>query len=77
MLEPGSLICLKSRAVVGVVADLIGRVEEPRYTVRFTNDDDIRDAGLWGIWHDRLLCSRSFNVCVHSTTEGCEGQRCL
>ena len=46
VLEPGSLICLKDRSVVGVVADLIGRVEEPRYTIRFTNDDDIREACL-------------------------------
>ena len=47
VLESGSLICLKDRSVVGVVADLIGRVEEPRYTIRFTNDDDIKEAGLW------------------------------
>ncbi|KIW23607.1 uncharacterized protein PV07_11794 [Cladophialophora immunda] len=46
VLEPGSLICLKDRSVVGVVADLIGRVEEPRYTIRFTNDDDIKEAGV-------------------------------
>ncbi|KAJ9503108.1 hypothetical protein H2202_001262 [Exophiala xenobiotica] len=46
VLEPGSLICLDDRSVVGVVADLIGRVEEPRYTVRFTNDEAIADAGL-------------------------------
>ncbi|OCT46942.1 hypothetical protein CLCR_02300 [Cladophialophora carrionii] len=47
VLEAGSLICLKDRSVVGVVADLIGRVEEPRYTIRFTNDDAIKEAGLW------------------------------
>lgn len=46
VLEPGSLICLKDRSVVGVVADLIGRVEEPRYTIRFTNAQDIEEAGL-------------------------------
>lgn len=46
VLETGSLICLKDRSVVGVVADLIGRVEEPRYTVRFTNDKDIVEAGV-------------------------------
>lgn len=49
VLEPGSLICLKERSVVGVVADLIGRVEEPRYTIRFTNDEDIQAAGLSSI----------------------------
>lgn len=46
VLEAGSLICLKDRTVVGVVADLIGRVEEPRYTIRFTNDEAIAEAGL-------------------------------
>ena len=49
VLEPGSLICLKDRSVVGVVADLIGRVEEPRYTIRFTNEDSIKEAGLWEV----------------------------
>ncbi|EXJ57260.1 hypothetical protein A1O7_07607 [Cladophialophora yegresii CBS 114405] len=47
VLEAGSLICLKDRSVVGVVADLIGRVEEPRYTIRFNNDDAIKEADLW------------------------------
>ncbi|KAK5065012.1 hypothetical protein LTR84_000847 [Exophiala bonariae] len=46
VLETGSLICLKDRSVIGVVADLIGRVEEPRYTVRFTNEKDIVEAGV-------------------------------
>lgn len=46
VLEPGSLLCLKDRSVVGVVADLIGRVEEPRYTIRFPGDKEIEDAGL-------------------------------
>ncbi|KIV79749.1 hypothetical protein PV11_07294 [Exophiala sideris] len=46
VLESGSLICLKDRSVVGVIADLIGRVEEPRYTIRFTNDEAIAEAGL-------------------------------
>lgn len=46
VLETGSLICLKDRSVIGVVADLIGRVEEPRYTVRFTNENDIVEAGV-------------------------------
>ncbi|EXJ87987.1 hypothetical protein A1O1_04914 [Capronia coronata CBS 617.96] len=46
VLETGSLICLHDRTVVGVVADLIGRVEEPRYTIRFNNDDEINEVGL-------------------------------
>jgi H/ACA ribonucleoprotein complex non-core subunit NAF1 len=46
VLESGSLLCLKDRTVVGVVADLFGRVEQPRYTIRFTNDAAIQEAGL-------------------------------
>ncbi|KEF61009.1 uncharacterized protein A1O9_02573 [Exophiala aquamarina CBS 119918] len=49
VLETGSLICLNDRSVVGVVADLIGRVEEPRYTIRFTNERDIEEAGVSNI----------------------------
>jgi len=49
VLETGSLICLNDKGVVGVVADLIGRVEEPRYTVRFTNEKDIEEAGVSNI----------------------------
>ncbi|KIV94828.1 hypothetical protein PV10_02560 [Exophiala mesophila] len=46
VLETNSLLCLKDRTVLGVVADLIGRVEEPRYTLRFTNDQAIQEAGV-------------------------------
>lgn len=46
VLETNSLLCLKDRSVLGVVADLIGRVEEPRYTIRFTNDQAIQEAGV-------------------------------
>jgi H/ACA ribonucleoprotein complex non-core subunit NAF1 len=46
VLESGSLLCLKDRTVVGVVADLFGRVEQPMYTIRFTNDAAIQEAGL-------------------------------
>src|SRR2546423_7496293 len=46
VLESGSLLCLKDRTVVGVVAELFGRVEQPMYTIRFTNDAAIHDAGL-------------------------------
>ena len=46
VLESGSLLCLKDRTVVGVVADLFGRVEQPMYTIRFTNDTAIQEAGV-------------------------------
>jgi H/ACA ribonucleoprotein complex non-core subunit NAF1 len=46
VLESGSLLCLKDRTVVGVVAELFGRVEQPMYTIRFTNDAAIQEAGL-------------------------------
>lgn len=46
VLEAGSLLCLKDRSVVGVVAELFGRVEQPMYTIRFTNDAAIQEAGL-------------------------------
>jgi H/ACA ribonucleoprotein complex non-core subunit NAF1 len=46
VLEAGSLLCLKDRAVVGVVTELFGRVEQPMYTIRFTNDAAIQEAGL-------------------------------
>jgi H/ACA ribonucleoprotein complex non-core subunit NAF1 len=46
VLESGSLLCLKDRTVVGVVADLFGRVEQPMYTIRFTNDAAIQEAGV-------------------------------
>ena len=46
VLESGSLLCLKDKSVVGVVAETMGRVEQPMYTIRFTNDAAIEEAGL-------------------------------
>ena len=46
VLEAGSLLCLENRTVIGVVAETLGRVQEPLYSVRFTNGDSIRSAGL-------------------------------
>lgn len=46
VLESNSLLCLEDRTVVGVVAEPLGRVEQPMYTIRFTNDDAIKEAGL-------------------------------
>jgi len=46
VLESGSLLCLDDRKVIGVVAEPIGRVEEPRYSVAFTNAAEIVSYGL-------------------------------
>ena len=46
VLESGSALCLKDRTIVGAVAETIGRVEEPMYTVRFTNEEAIAEAGM-------------------------------
>lgn len=47
VVESNSLLCLADRSVVGVVAEPLGRVEQPMYTIRFTNDDEIKEAGLF------------------------------
>jgi H/ACA ribonucleoprotein complex non-core subunit NAF1 len=46
VLESGSVLCSADRTVLGVVADTMGRVEQPLYTIRFTNDAAIAEAGL-------------------------------
>lgn len=46
VLESGSVLCLADRTVVGVVSETLGRVEQPLYTIRFTNDAAIEEAGL-------------------------------
>lgn len=46
VLESGSVLCLEKRTVVGVVAETLGRVEQPYYTVHFTNERAIAEAGI-------------------------------
>jgi H/ACA ribonucleoprotein complex non-core subunit NAF1 len=46
VLESNSVLCLQDRSVVGVVSETLGRVQQPLYTIRFTNDEDIRESGL-------------------------------
>lgn len=46
VLETGSLLCLKDRTVIGVVAETLGRVQQPLYTIRFTNVAAISEAGI-------------------------------
>lgn len=48
VLEIGSLLCLEDRTVVGVIAETLGRVQQPLYTIRFANTAAIEDAGLSG-----------------------------
>ena len=46
VLEVGSVLCLKSRIVIGVVAETLGRVQQPLYSVLFTNAAGITEAGI-------------------------------
>ncbi|RDW91923.1 hypothetical protein BP5796_01317 [Coleophoma crateriformis] len=46
VLESGSVLCLQDRSVIGAVAETIGRVQQPFYSVRFTNAAEIAEAGL-------------------------------
>ena len=46
VLEQGSVLCLEDRSVVGVVAETLGRVQQPYYSVRFTNAAAIAEAGI-------------------------------
>ena len=46
VLESGSLLCLQNRSVVGVVSETLGRVQQPYYSVRFTNATAIAEAGI-------------------------------
>lgn len=46
VLETGSVLCLEDRAVIGVVAETLGRVQQPYYSVRFTNAAGITEAGI-------------------------------
>ena len=45
VLESGSVLCLgtPSFAVIGAIAETLGRVEEPLYTVRFASETDVRE----------------------------------
>ena len=46
VLEFGSVLCLEDRTVIGSVAETLGRVQQPYYSVRFTNKAAISEAGL-------------------------------
>ncbi|KAL2061007.1 hypothetical protein VTL71DRAFT_9059 [Oculimacula yallundae] len=45
-LESGSVLCLEDRSVIGAVAEILGPVQKPLYSVMFTNAGEIAEAGL-------------------------------
>ncbi|KAI9850517.1 MAG: hypothetical protein M1824_003288 [Vezdaea acicularis] len=60
VLESGSVLCLGDRTVIGVVADLMGQVMQPRYTIRFTNATEVAETGI-------AAGTKIFYVEAHST----------
>lgn len=46
VLESHSLLCTASRIPIGVVAETLGRVEAPLYTVRFASEADVKESGV-------------------------------
>lgn len=46
VLEFGSVLCLDDRSVIGVIAETLGRVQQPFYSVRFTNAAAISEVGI-------------------------------
>ena len=60
VLETGSVLCLEDQTVIGSVAETLGRVQQPLYSVRFTNAEAIKDAGIF-------VGTRTFYVALHST----------
>ncbi|KAN0104600.1 NAF1 domain containing protein [Hyaloscypha variabilis] len=60
VLETGSVLCLEDRSVIGVVAETLGRVQQPLYSVLFTNAGELTGAGL-------ALSTKVFYSEQHST----------
>ncbi|KAJ5615294.1 hypothetical protein N7537_000408 [Penicillium hordei] len=46
VLESGSLLCSDDRQVIGVVAETLGRVENPLYTVTYATASEVQEKGL-------------------------------
>ncbi|KAJ5285205.1 hypothetical protein N7497_005319 [Penicillium chrysogenum] len=46
VLESGSLLCSEDRQITGVVAETLGRVENPLYTVAFATAAEVQEKGL-------------------------------
>ena len=60
VLESGSLLCLSDRCAIGVVSETLGRVQQPYYSVHFTNGIEIAEAGI-------EKGTKIFYVAQHST----------
>ncbi|PKS07360.1 hypothetical protein jhhlp_005962 [Lomentospora prolificans] len=46
VIDTGSVLCTADRVVIGALADILGKVQEPLYTVRFNTPEEIAEAGL-------------------------------
>ncbi|KAJ5184354.1 Translation elongation/initiation factor/Ribosomal beta-barrel [Penicillium cf. griseofulvum] len=46
VLESGSLLCSDDRQTIGVVAETLGRVENPLYTVSYATASEVQEKGL-------------------------------
>ncbi|KAI9847636.1 MAG: hypothetical protein M1837_002210 [Sclerophora amabilis] len=46
VLESGSVLCLEDRSVIGVVAETLGRVQQPYYSVHFNTREEMSEAGI-------------------------------
>ncbi|KAJ4289430.1 hypothetical protein N0V88_006910 [Collariella sp. IMI 366227] len=46
VLDSGSVLCKEDRTVIGALADILGNVRNPVYTVGFSSEDEIKDYGL-------------------------------
>lgn len=61
VLESNSVLCLENRTPIGVIAETLGRVQQPYYSVRYTNASAIAEAGI-------TKDTRIFYVEQHSTS---------
>ncbi|KAK7958561.1 Naf1p [Apiospora saccharicola] len=59
-LETGSVLCNEDRVVIAAMDNIIGSVREPRYTARFTNEEEIKSFGI-------SVGSKIFFIPEHST----------
>ena len=46
VIDTGSALCTAERVVIGALADVLGKVQEPLYTVRFNSAAEIAELGL-------------------------------
>ncbi|KAL2022881.1 hypothetical protein VTK56DRAFT_4412 [Thermocarpiscus australiensis] len=46
VLDLGSVLCKEDRVVIGALAEVIGNVRSPMYTVSFAKEEDIQELGL-------------------------------